>query len=187
MWGQVPAAGPQALVAALRQGGYVLVMRHANAPAALPARHDGAMGNTARERQLSEAGLRGATEMGARDARPRCSHRGGVRRARRSAGAKPRRNWAWGSPEWSSGSARGPRRCRSCSGTGARAPGAGVRGAFARDERALHHAQPQHRRRVSREKPAVAEGEVFVVRPAGRDGTVVGRITIDQWPQLVAR
>jgi hypothetical protein len=53
------------LAAALRAGGYVIVMRHANSPRqgldAATANPD----NTRRERQLDEAGRRDATAMGA--------------------------------------------------------------------------------------------------------------------------
>jgi phosphohistidine phosphatase SixA len=54
-----------ALVKALQQGGYVLVMRHANAPAALPDKASADPANTKLERQLDEAGRKSATDMGA--------------------------------------------------------------------------------------------------------------------------
>lgn len=45
-----------ALVKVLQRGGYVLVMRHANAPPQAPDEAMAAVGNLARERQLDEPG-----------------------------------------------------------------------------------------------------------------------------------
>lgn len=53
-----------ALVAALRQGGYVLVMRHASAPREAPSKDIANADNTGLERQLDDAGRTGATAMG---------------------------------------------------------------------------------------------------------------------------
>ena len=52
------------LVAALRQGGYVLVMRHASSPVATPDKDTADPENTALERQLDETGRETAREMG---------------------------------------------------------------------------------------------------------------------------
>lgn len=53
-----------ALVAALRQGGNVLVIRHANSPAALPDEKTADPENAKRERQLDAAGRESAVAMG---------------------------------------------------------------------------------------------------------------------------
>lgn len=53
-----------ALVEHLRQGGYVLLMRHASSPAALPDKHSADPQNTALERQLDDRGRSSATAMG---------------------------------------------------------------------------------------------------------------------------
>ena len=53
------------LVAALKQGGYVLVMRHANSPQVRPDASTVAPGNTRLERQLNENGHKTAHAMGA--------------------------------------------------------------------------------------------------------------------------
>jgi phosphohistidine phosphatase SixA len=53
-----------ALVQHLRQGGYVLLMRHASAPEARPDRQSAAPGNTAQERQLDDKGRAAAAAMG---------------------------------------------------------------------------------------------------------------------------
>lgn len=59
------AESPSELVAGLRQGGYVLVMRHASAPAAPPDAAAAEPDNRGRERQLDEPGKRAAQTMGA--------------------------------------------------------------------------------------------------------------------------
>jgi phosphohistidine phosphatase SixA len=53
-----------ALVEALKRGGYVLVMRHAASPRETPDAKTANPDNTARERQLDEAGRTTATAMG---------------------------------------------------------------------------------------------------------------------------
>ena len=52
------------LIGRLRQGGYVLVMRHASSPREAPSKDVANADNTKLERQLDEAGRRGATAMG---------------------------------------------------------------------------------------------------------------------------
>lgn len=52
------------LVAALRRGGYLLVMRHASSPREAPNKETANADNSKLERQLDEAGRTGATAMG---------------------------------------------------------------------------------------------------------------------------
>jgi phosphohistidine phosphatase SixA len=59
--GQVSGA---ALVATLRQGGYVLVMRHASSPAQTPDKQTAKPDNVKLERQLDEAGRTDSMAMG---------------------------------------------------------------------------------------------------------------------------
>jgi phosphohistidine phosphatase SixA len=59
---QTPAISD--LAGRLRQGGYVLVMRHADAPAARPDKASADSGNAALERQLSASGRAAAEKMG---------------------------------------------------------------------------------------------------------------------------
>jgi phosphohistidine phosphatase SixA len=61
---QSQAVSPAALVAKLRQGGYVLVMRHASSPREVPAKEVANSDNAGMERQLDEAGRRAAAAMG---------------------------------------------------------------------------------------------------------------------------
>ncbi|HTT02330.1 MAG TPA: histidine phosphatase family protein [Steroidobacteraceae bacterium] len=60
-----PAAASAALLAALRHGGYVLVMRHASSPFTPPTQETADPENTRLERQLDEAGRTAAHDMGA--------------------------------------------------------------------------------------------------------------------------
>jgi len=54
----------EALVKALRQGGYVIVMRHASSPREVPDRQTANPDNTKPERQLDEVGRTTAAAMG---------------------------------------------------------------------------------------------------------------------------
>ena len=54
----------EALVKALRQGGYVLVMRHASSPREAPAKESANPDNVKVERQLDDTGRATATAMG---------------------------------------------------------------------------------------------------------------------------
>jgi prolyl oligopeptidase len=56
--------GGTALVSALREGGYVIVMRHASSPREAPAKAEAAPGNVDLQRQLDQAGLASAAAMG---------------------------------------------------------------------------------------------------------------------------
>jgi phosphohistidine phosphatase SixA len=65
--GPVPASAaavPADLIKGLRQGGYVLVMRHASSPAAPPVKAVADPENTGLERQLDEKGRSTAEAMG---------------------------------------------------------------------------------------------------------------------------
>jgi phosphohistidine phosphatase SixA len=63
-----PAAGQttdaQSLVAPLRQGGLVIVMRHASSPRSVPTAATATPGNAKLERQLDDAGRASAAAMG---------------------------------------------------------------------------------------------------------------------------
>ena len=61
---QSQTASAQSLVASLKQGGYVLVMRHASSPREVPDKQTANADNVKLERQLDEAGRRTATAMG---------------------------------------------------------------------------------------------------------------------------
>ena len=62
--GQAQGQGGEALADQLRRGGYVVIMRHANAPGAEPDRATADPENTRLERQLDETGRSTARAMG---------------------------------------------------------------------------------------------------------------------------
>lgn len=61
---QAQGLSGEALIEALRQGGYVLLMRHASSPSAAPEPSAAEVDNTARERQLDNTGRTTAMAMG---------------------------------------------------------------------------------------------------------------------------
>jgi phosphohistidine phosphatase SixA len=61
---QGQTAPAQSLVASLKQGGYVLVMRHASSPREVPDKQTANADNVKMERQLDEAGRRTSAAMG---------------------------------------------------------------------------------------------------------------------------
>ena len=67
----------EGLIKALRQGGYVIVMRHASSPREVPTKLTADAGNVKLERQLDEAGRAGSVAMGRalRDLIPRARDR----------------------------------------------------------------------------------------------------------------
>jgi phosphohistidine phosphatase SixA len=62
---QIPTLSADALIGALRQGGYVIVMRHASSPRDAPTKQTANPDNVKLERQLDESGRAGATSIGA--------------------------------------------------------------------------------------------------------------------------
>ena len=62
---QTPTLPGDALIGALRHGGYVIVMRHASSPRDVPTKQTANLDNVKLERQLDESGRAGATSMGA--------------------------------------------------------------------------------------------------------------------------
>jgi phosphohistidine phosphatase SixA len=63
-WAPAQTLSGDALVKALRQGGYVLLMRHASSPREAPARQSADADNVNLERQLDENGRATAAAMG---------------------------------------------------------------------------------------------------------------------------
>jgi phosphohistidine phosphatase SixA len=62
---QTPTSSGDALIGALRKGGYVIVLRHASSPRDVPTKQTANPDNVKLERQLDESGRAGATSMGA--------------------------------------------------------------------------------------------------------------------------
>jgi len=61
---QTPTLSGDALIGALRHGGYVIVMRHARSPRDVPTKQTANPDNVKLERQLDEGGRASATSMG---------------------------------------------------------------------------------------------------------------------------
>jgi len=178
------ARAEDALISQLRQGGFVLVMRHASSPRERPTKENADPDNTTLERQLDEAGRRGATTMGV-----------ALRALHIPIGT------VWTSPTYR---ARETVRL-----AGLPTPSAvdelgdggqsmkGVTDVQAEWLRAKASEAPTsgnallvtHLPNLSRAFPdwgsTVADGEVVVLRPDGRGGSaVVGRIPIERWGEL---
>lgn len=172
------------LIARLRQGGYVLVMRHASSPREAPSKHVANADNTKLERQLDEAGRRGATEMGE-----------AIRALRIPIGV------ALTSPTYRAmetvrlARLDAPTTVNELGDAGQSMQGITeaqadwLRRKVAEVPRSGNTIMVTHQPNLSRAFPdwgsTVADGETVVVRPDGRGGfSVVGRIKIDDWSQM---
>jgi phosphohistidine phosphatase SixA len=172
------------LIPALKQGGYVLVMRHGSSPREPPTRDTANPDNSKLERQLDEPGRAGAIAMGnaLRDLKipvgevltsPTYRALETVKFARLE-NATP-------VPELGDGG-------QSMQGV-ADAQGAWLRERVAQRPASTNTVIVTHLPNLSRAFPAwgstVSEGETVIVRPDGNGGsTVVGRIKIDEWSKL---
>jgi len=181
-----PLPGP-ALVKALRDGGYVLVMRHAHAPDAPPSPQDADPGNTTGERQLDAAGQSAARAMGAalralqlpigavwssptyrarQTARlaglpkPKIAEQLGDNGHSMQAAASDRADWL---------RALADRRPRTGTDTVVVTQYPNIKAAF------------------GEEAAEMKDGEALVLRPARSGPRLVARVTMDRWPQLAAR
>ena len=174
----------QNIVTLLRQGGYVLVMRHASSPRETPSKDIANPGNPRLERQLDEAGRRGATGMG--EALKRLKIPVGTVLASPAYRALETVRYA---------GFTSPMVIEELGDRGKSMQG--VEESQARWLREKVTERPQsgntllvtHQPNFARAFPdwgsTVADGEVVVVRPNGQSGfTVVGRIPIETWPQL---
>ena len=168
------------LVAALRQGGYVLVMRHASSPREVPTAATANADNPKLERQLDQLGRTGATDMG---------------RALRA--LKIPIGEVFSSPTYRAletakfaqlGNATPVNelgdRGRSMQGVG-EADAAWLRARAAQTPSRGNTVIVTHMPNLTAAFPAwgaVADGETVVVRPDGKGGVAVtGRIRIDEW------
>lgn len=180
-----PSSGA-ALVEALRHGGYVLVMRHAHAPEAPPSAAEADPANRNRERQLDAAGRSAALAMGS-----------ALRKLHLPIGT------VWSSPTYR---ARETARL-----AGLPKPGiASELGDSGHSMQAATNDQAHWLETLANRQPRagtntvivtqypnikaafgdeaanMGDGEALVLRPANGAPRLVGRITIDQWPQLAA-
>jgi phosphohistidine phosphatase SixA len=181
VWSQTMPA--DALVKALRQGGYVLVMRHASAPQQPPDKQAADADNLNLERQLDDAGRAGATAMGMAlrklkipigDVLASPTYRA-LQTVRYAQLANPQSHAELGD------------RGQSMKGV-TDADGAWLRERTAQLPKGTNTIIVTHTPNLTRAFPewgAVADGEVVVVGSDGKGGTrPVGRIKIDEWPRL---
>jgi phosphohistidine phosphatase SixA len=180
-----PLAG-QALVDALRQGGYVLVMRHANSPAAVPDRATADPENTGLERQLDATGRDTARAMGAAFLKLHIPLSNGLSspsyRARET--ARFLRFLYESHAELDEGPA------------GMAASAEKTRADYLRAR--ANELPPAHQNKIiishapniisafGKDAEGIASGETMVFKPSAGGTTLVARVKIEEWPKLAA-
>lgn len=180
-----PLAG-KALVDALRKGGYVLVMRHANSPAAVPDRASADPENTALERQLDTPGRDTARAMGAAFIKLKIPLGTGLSspsyRARET--ARLARFSYISHSELDEGAA------------GMAASAEKMRADFLRGKANLPPPAFQNILIIShapniigafgKDADGIASGETLVYKPGAGGPALIARVKIDEWPKLAA-
>ena len=176
------------LVSALRHGGYVLVMRHANSPQTRPDATTVTPGNTRLERQLNENGHKTAQAMGIALKALRIPV-GEVLSSPTFRTRETVQDAALGTPKTFNELGDGSQGYELSSfEDGARfmlaraseIPRAGTNTVIVTHLPNIEYA-------FGDSFSDVAEGEAVVIRPNGRSWTLVRRIEIDEWPRLAGR
>lgn len=172
------------MAARLKEGGYVLVMRHASSPRQAPTKATANPDNTKLERQLDEAGRRGSTAMG--DVfRALQIPIGAVLTSPTYRAMETVRFAGFQSPSIVEELGDGGHSMQ-----GASEPQAAWLRARATERPPSGNVlivthQPNLARAFPDWGPTVADGETVVIRPDGKGGSaVVGRIRIDDWASL---
>jgi phosphohistidine phosphatase SixA len=183
--GRAQELDSSAAAAALRTGGYVIVMRHASSPGIEPDALDAAPGNIDLERQLDERGRRTATAMGE-----------SFRRLALPIGeilSSPRFRAMQTAELLQLGEAQ-PVPELGDDGQGMSRDAAGLRSAWLRAE-AAEAPSPGTNRLMITHSPnmlgafgaaaaGVDQGESLIIRPEGGAARVIARIRIEQWTAL---
>ena len=175
---------PNELVKAIQSGGYVLVMRHASSPREAPSKEVANTDNTKLERQLDEAGRRGATAMGEALRALRIPI-GIVLTSPTYRAMETVRLARLDSPTPVSELGDGGQSMQAIT-----EPQAGwLRRKVTEVPRSGNTILVTHQPNLSRAFPdwgsTVADGETVVIRPDAKGGiSVVGRITIGDWSQM---
>jgi phosphohistidine phosphatase SixA len=172
-----------ALVNALKNGGYVIVMRHASSPRDAPDKQTANPDNVKLERQLDESGRASATAMGNTIKQLKIpigevvtspTYRA-LETVRRAQFPNPRPHAQLGEGGQSMQGASD-------------AQAAWLRERVTHAPFGTNTVIVTHMPNLARAFPewgAVADGEAVVLRPDGRGGaTIVGRIKIEEWPKL---
>jgi phosphohistidine phosphatase SixA len=168
-----PLAGKE-LVAALRSGGYVILMRHASSPRNLPDPAPADVENVNHERQLDEEGRASARALGE-----------ALRRVHIPIGA------VWSSPTYRALQTIKLARLWPATtfeelgdgGQSMRADRTGARANWLKAKAVTHF--PDISEAYPQDASGLADGEALVLRPDGRvAATVVARVKIDEWPSM---
>jgi phosphohistidine phosphatase SixA len=175
---------PQELLAALRRGGYVLVMRHASSPREAPSRQTANADNLKLERQLDDTGRKGAAAMG-EALRTLKIPVGEVLTSPTYRALETVRLAQL--PDATAVTELGDGGQSMQGATEAQA--AWLRTRAAQASKSGNTFLVTHMPNIARAFPdwgrSVADGETVVLRPDGKGGVVVvGRIQIDEWPHL---
>jgi phosphohistidine phosphatase SixA len=185
-WAVGPASAAQSpageLIRALRDGGYVLVMRHAHAPRQPPSANEADAGNTGGERELDAAGRESAVAMG-EAMRKLGIPLGAVLSSPTFRAMQTARLARFGEPQAVEqlGDRATDGRDAWLRGKAAEAPAAG------RNTILVTHA-PTVTGAFGETASGMADGELLVLKPDGSGSVeVMGRIRIEEWPALVAR
>jgi phosphohistidine phosphatase SixA len=178
---------PNELVKALQSGGYVLVMRHASSPREAPSKEVANADNTKLERQLDEAGRKGATMMGEVTRALRIPI-GLVLTSPTYRAMETVRFARLGSPTTVTELGDGGQSMQGIS----EAQAAWLREKVTEVPRSGNTILVTHQPNLSRAFPnwgsTLADGETVVLRPDGKGGiTVLGRIKIHDWSQMRPR
>jgi phosphohistidine phosphatase SixA len=172
-----------ALVKALQQGGYVIVMRHTSSPRETPDKAAANADNTTPERQLDAAGRDGATAMG-KALRDLKIPIGEVQTSPTYRALETVKYAQLGTPQ---PHAELGDRGQSMQGV-SDADGAWLRERSAQVPKMGNTIIVTHMPNLSRAFPqisGVADGEALIYRPDGKGAaTLVARVKIEEWPVL---
>ena len=172
------------LIGRLREGGYVLVMRHASSPREAPSSNAANADNTKLERQLDEAGRRGATTMGEAIRVLRIPI-GVVLTSPTYRAMETVRLARLGAPTTVSELGDGGQSMQGIT----EAQAAWLRARVTETPRSGNTILVTHQPNLSRAFPdwgsSVADGETVILRPDGKGASaLIGRIPIEEWSRL---
>jgi len=172
------------LVALLRQGGLVLIVRHASSPQETPSKAAANADNVTLERQLDEAGRSGAIAMG-RALRALMVPIGEVLTSPAYRAMETVRLGQFGTPAPVAELGEGPQGMQGVT----EAQAAWLRARVTQKPKAGNNTivvthNPNLARAFPEWGPTVAQGETVIARPDGASIVVIGRIKIEDWPRL---
>jgi phosphohistidine phosphatase SixA len=172
-----------ALAAALKQGGYVIVMRHASSPREVPTKAGANTDNVNLERQLDEAGRTTATAMG-KAMRELKIPIGEVLTSPTYRAMETIRLAQWSNPKSIPELGEGGQNMQAASND----QGKWLQDRITQTPGGTNTILITHMPNLTRAFPqitAVADGEALIFHPDGKGGApLVARIKIEEWPNL---